>query len=436
MSKIGFVLAVCGACAPIQPEPQTSNPPPPPPVASVAPSASTPQPVPAPTPNQREPDGNDERRAASFELGANLHFEKVGRHYAALHRICDFAVHEHSLLMSHATRPLGFGGATITRWDPAQKTPFSLVFDWNRTGEPEKGGGAGQGFLRLRRFDGRLWVPDADPPYLGFGFAKGMAEGYVFVSDENARFAPVRNPGHLPPATAIVLPGALHVFDVVRYDGKLLVSTGALVPPNRAQTSPGTLFAENATTKKWEAVYAYEHPQRAAARLGYMVRFRDRLYVAVSALEDGDPNEYVVFDGTLDATHAKAVRVSKLGAQHTLRWYADAGRLYWLSLGGYGSELRVTDDGDAWRLLALPSDAGNATDMLRVGKSLVVMAEKGLYRLNGESFERLAQVTETKSPFAIDDAYCAAPLVGFDGALYVGGQRKGDLYRLQSAAAN
>lgn len=435
MSKIGLFFALCGACAPVQPELQASNPSPPP-VASVNPSASVAPPTAPPIPTEREPDGNDERAPASFELGRNLHFEKVGRHYAALHRICDFAVHERTLLMSHATRPLGFGGATVTRWDPAAKAPFSLVFDWNRTGEPEKGGGAGQGFLRMRRFDGRLWVPDADPPYLGFGFAKGMAEGYVFVSDDKARFAPVRKPGHLPPATAMVLPGALHVFDVVRYEGRILVSTGALVPPNRAETSPGALFAENATTKKWEAVYTYPHPRGAAARLAYMVRFRDRLYVAVSALEDGDPNEYVVFDGTLDAAHAQAVRVSKLGAQHTLRWYADGGRLYWLSLGGHGSELRVTEDGDEWQLLALPAEAGNATDVLRVGKALLVMAEKGLYRLDGTNFLRLAQVTDTKSPFVIDDSYCSAPLAAFDGALFVGGQRKGDLYRLQSDAAN
>jgi hypothetical protein len=431
MSKIGLALALVAACAPIEPRPPAPSSAPPP-IAPAKPSASVDAPTPPATAAQREPDGNDERAVVSFELGKNLRFEKVGRHYAALHRICDFGVHEGTLLMSHATRPLGFGGATITRWDPRAKTPFSLAFDWNRSGEPEKGGGAGQGFLRLRRFDGRFWAPDADPPYLGFGFAKGMAEGYVFVSDENARFSPVRNPGHLPPRTAVVLPGALHVFDVARYAGRLLVSTGALVPANRAEISPGTLFAESEGAKRWAPVYTYEHPNRAAARLGYMVRFRDRLYVAISALQGGDPNEYVVFAPSVDASHAKVVRVSKLGAQHTLRWYADGGRLYWLSLGGYGSELRVTEDGDDWKLLALPTEAGNATDVLRVGKSLLVMTEQGLYRLDGTSFELLAKVTDAKSPFPIDDAYCSAPLVAFEGALYAGGQRKGELYRLQS----
>jgi hypothetical protein len=370
----------------------------------------------------------------SFEIGAKLRFEKVGRHYAALHRICDFAVHDRTLLMAHATRPLGFGGATITRYQPDEKTPFSQAFDWNRPGEPEKGGGAGQGFLRIRRFGDRWYVPDADPPYLGFGFSKTMAEGYVFVSDETARFERVRNPGHLPPASALVLPGALHVFDVGRYANTLLVSTGAVVPAKRPRSSPGTLFGEDSAKKSWAPVYTYEHPAGGAARLGYMVRFRDRLYVAISALEDGDPNEYIEFDGSVSVDKARVVRVSNEGARHTLRWYTDGGRLYWISLGGNGSELRVTSDGRDWKLLTPPAEAGNPTDLLRVGKSLLVLAENGLYRLDGSSFHELARVSETKSPFLVDDVYCAAPLVAFDGALYAGGQRRGALYRLQSDA--
>jgi hypothetical protein len=164
MSKLGFALAFAGACAPIDPRPPAPSAKPAA-TASAIPSASVEAPPPVAVPAQREPDGNDERSVASFSLGENLRFEKVGRHYASLHRICDFGVHERTLYMSHATRPLGFGGATITRFEPGKKAPFSVVFDWNRTGAPEKGGGAaGQGFLRLRRFDGRFWVPDADPP--------------------------------------------------------------------------------------------------------------------------------------------------------------------------------------------------------------------------------------------------------------------------------
>ncbi len=312
-----------------------------------------------------------------------------------------------------------------------------MVFDWNRPGEPETGGAAGQGFLRIRHFGDRFYVPDADPPYLGFGFAHVMAEGYVFESDANARFSRARSPGHLPPAPptsksggAIVLPGAIHVFDVVRFRKRLLVSTGALVPPKRAETSPGALLAQNETSGEWQPVYTYAHPARAAAaRLGYMIRFRDRLYVAVSPLEPGDPNEYVVLDAELRPTV-----VTVVGARHTLRWYTDSGRLYWISIGGNGSELRVTSDGQNWKLLPLPNGAGGPTDILRVGKSLVVLAERGLYSLSDSSFHELGRVTEAKSPFSVDDAYCAAPLVAFRGELYAGGQRRGTLYRLSASS--
>ncbi|HXK17877.1 MAG TPA: hypothetical protein VNG33_08745, partial [Polyangiaceae bacterium] len=134
----------------------------PPLVASAAPSAAVPD-----APPQLDPDGNDESASAEIKLPEHAHFEKVGRHWGALERICDFAVLGDALYMAHATRPLGLGGATITRYQPNVKPAFALAFNWNREGEPEQGGGAGQGFLRVRSIDGRLYVPDADPPYLG-----------------------------------------------------------------------------------------------------------------------------------------------------------------------------------------------------------------------------------------------------------------------------
>ena len=61
-------------------------------------------------------------------------------------------------------------------------------------------GGAGQGFLRVHAIGGRLFVPDADPPYAGFGFVDAATEGYVFLSDRDGNFAPARGERALPPA--------------------------------------------------------------------------------------------------------------------------------------------------------------------------------------------------------------------------------------------
>src|SRR5207249_133054 len=126
-------------------------------------------------------------------------FERVGVPPLALQRICDMTAFGSALYLAHANQPLGTDGATITRYDPDGARPFSVAFDWNRPGEPTAGGGAGQGFLRVHMVAGRLWVPDADPPYGGFGRAGVGAEGYVFVSDTRGKFARAEAPGHQPP---------------------------------------------------------------------------------------------------------------------------------------------------------------------------------------------------------------------------------------------
>jgi hypothetical protein len=394
-------------------------------------------------PPQIDPDGNDETRAPAIALPDRGHFVKVGRHWGALRRICDFAVHDGALFMSHATEPLGFGGATITRYDPDEKTPFSLVFDWNRPGEPERGGAGGQGFLRIRQIEGRLFVPDADPPYLGLGLGFGV-EGYLFESDRSGKFPPARRPGHLPPAApasdkggAILLPGAIHDFDVIRFRGKLYASTGAVIPPKATATkSPGTLFVGDATRARWDVAYAYPGaPGEAAVRLGYMTRFRDRLYVAVSPLQGRDRNDYVVLTPPKDATaiaedQASARRGTESGGSHTLRWYADRGRLYWITIGADGGALRASDDGEHFARIALPPDAGSPSDVLRVGEHLLVLCEHALLELGREGASVRARIDDAKSPFKVDDGYCAPPLTVFQGALYAGGQRKGALYRL------
>ncbi len=423
----------------------------PPPAAtpSARPAATASSPPPAPTappaPPQIDPDGNDEVAEPAIAVPERPRFAKVGRHWSALHRVCDFAVRSGTLLMAHATAPLGYTGATVTRYDPKQKEAFALLFDWNRPGEPETGGAGGQGFLRLRDIGGRIYVPDADPTYLGLGVAFGV-EGYVFSSDPTGRFERVGRPGHRPPRAptaerggTILLPGAIHVFDVIRFRGKLYASSGAVVPPKATATrSPGVLFVEGDKPDRWQVAHAYEGARgESAVRLGYMTRFKDRLYVAVSPLYGIDRHDYLVVAPPKDATalapeHVRAVQVTDSGGAHTLRWYADRGRLYWITIGGDGGQLRVTADGERWDLVTLPPDAGRPTDVLRVGEQLLVMAERALLELTPKGLAVLARVEEKKSPFAIDDGYCAAPLAAFDGRIFVGDQRRGALWALEA----
>jgi hypothetical protein len=415
----------------------------------VAPSAS---PSSEPARSAPEPDGDDDPTDSGHgSLPEPAHFERVGRAPLALRRICDLTPFGHALYAAHAYEPLDMDGATITRYDPAdERTPFSVAFDWNRAGEPARNGGAGQGFLRVHAIGGRLFVPDADPPYNGFELTEPGTEGYVFVSDGNGVFAPPKMPHHKPPdgpdghggPGAGILPRAYHVLDVIRFRGRLYASTGSVPPGERAWhgPSPGALHVANGDLSRW--TYEVDYPpypwKDGVWRLGYLVRYRGRLYAGIQDYDGSEPNDYLVFDppagaARITAADVHAVRVTAQGTARTLRWYSHDGKLYWIAWARDGVKLRVTDDGELWRVVELPRHAGWPADITLFRGVLVVLAAQGLYRLDQDPPTLVARVTtrDGHSPFEVADSFCAAPLAVLDDELYAGGQRDGALYRLR-----
>ncbi len=396
-----------------------------------------PKPTPPSAPAQLEPDGNDEGIETQAVLPARGKFVKVGRHFASLQRTCDLRAFGGKLYAAHATRPLMFSGATITRYHPGEQR-FELMFDWNRPGQPVKGGGAGQGFLRVRAIDGRLYVPDADPPYLGLGMTRFGTEGYIFVSGAEGKFAPARRPGFLPPALSkdgkagsFVLPGALHVFDVIRFRGRLYASTGSVLKDwSKSGASPAALHV-SADSGLWKVAATHpDPPVRGSWRFRYLIRFKDRLYAAVTDFDGRDGVDYVVYAPSREQTElgkGRAVQVTRPGGASTVRWFADGGRLYWIVYGG----LLVSSDGQSWTAVKLPQAAGQPTDLARVGNALLVLTEHALLRLEKDGARAVASMPGKKSPFRFKDATCAAPLAVLGGHVYAGGQRRGALYRLE-----
>lgn len=399
-----------------------------------------------------EPDGNDDPvDTGAGALPSQARFERVGQPRGAMRRVCDLRPFRDALYFTEAFTPLGSDGARVFRYAPSP-APFATAFDWNRPGEPARGGGGGQGFLRVHALDGRLVVPDADPPYGGLGLVDPGTEGYVFLSDRNGVFAPPRMPGHRPPAApdlardrpgAAVLPRAYHVIDAIRWRGRWVASTGSVPPrePAWRGTSPGALHIANDAGARW--TYAHGYPARAVGnvwRLTYLVRFRQRLYAGIQDYFGREPNDFV----TLAAPSGEALtphRVTPDGGAHTLRWYVDAQRLWWITLERDGrTHLRFTDDGDHWSERALPEGAGNPTDITRWRDGLVMLSDTGLWRIDGAHGERLAAAPtdnvhhrvrrELVSHFRVDDVFCAAPLAVFQGALYAGSQRDGSLWRV------
>ena len=395
-----------------------------------------------------DPDGNDDPEPEGQGLFPTAgHFEKVGRAPLSLRQICDLTPLGDALYAAHSLMPLGADGAVISRYRPSDASrPFATAFDWNRPGEPSKGGGGGQGFLRVRSIGGRLYVPDADPPYNGLGLMDWGTEGYVFVSNTDGKFAYATRPHFRPPARptvagnagAMVIPRAYHDFDVIRFRGHLVASTGAVPPKERAWYGPSPGALHVATEDLSHFVYGVSYPEPYVSgvwRLTYMVRFRDRLYAGIQDYDGRAPDDFVMLmpppdQSELRQEYLHPVRVTTHGAAQTLRWYTDRDRLYWIAWGHDGVRLRVTTDGDHWSNLDLPAEAGAPTDLVRYRGQLVVLAEHGLCLIEQDHVRMVVRVTEKKSPFELRDSLCAAPLAVFDNELYAGGQRDGSLYRL------
>jgi hypothetical protein len=400
-----------------------------------------------------EPDGNDDHEElGEGSLPATLTARSLGRAPGGLHRICDLTVFREALYVAASNQPLGSDGAVIARYQPgSSRTGWSTAFDWNRPGQPTRGGGGGQGFLRVRAIGDRLYVPDSDPPYNGFGISEGGTEGFVFVSDAEGRFAAARGPNLRPPAApnaqgyfgAGVLPRAYHVLDVIRFRGGVYASTGSVPPGERAWNgpSPGALHRADERGRRWTYTVDYPFPwQNGVWRLTYMTRFRGRLYAGIQDYDGREPNDYVVISppaGTseLAREHVAGYRVSDHGAALTLRWYTDRGRLFWLTIERTGATpLRFTEDGQRWRAVSFPASAGRVSDVVRFRDALVALTEGGLYRLSDPP-DAAAPTLIAAAPqfnrgraFPVNDAFCSSPLTVFQNKLYAGSQHDATLF--------
>ncbi len=450
MRRLAFTLLFVAACdkPAASPAPADSSAPD---AASLIASDAAADSAPDATTAQLDPDGDDDPEDPGAGARPTTgHFTRVGRTWLSLSRICDLTPFDGALFAAHAYAPLGVDGATITRYDHGTNK-LTVAFDWNRPGEPAGGGGAGQGFVRVHAFSGKLWVPDADPPYDGFGLVDQGTEGYVFVSDEHGAFAKAQNPASAsdertkkvhfrPPKTAIVIPRAYHDLDVIHFRGKVWASTGSVPPTERAWhgSSPGALNVldeespprSGGATSKNRFAYVVGYPRDATTdvwRLTYMVRFEDKLYAGIQEYYPRETNDFVVFDGE----KLTGKRVTDDGGAETLRWYADRGSLYWIAIDKDGSsKLRVTRDGESWREIALPVTAGRPADVVRFRDGLVVLAERALFKLDDDALTPIA-TWDDKKLFVVDDIFCAPPLAVYDGDLYAGSQKDGALYRLE-----
>jgi hypothetical protein len=230
------------------------------------------------------------------------------------------------------------------------------------------------------------------------------------------------------------------VLDVVRFRGHLYTSTGSVPPKEKAWAgpAPGALHRATPDLSRWNYEAAYPVPYKDGVyRLTFLVRFAGKLLAGLQDYDGREPYDYVQItpnagDEGLEHATVTPVRATEHGAGATLRWFADRGTLYWIASARDGVKLRKTRDASTWEEIPLPEGVGRPTDIKRFHGELVVLTERALVHLHAEGPRVLSRVSEPKTPFVVNNIFCAAPLAVYQGDLYAGGQLDGALYRFSA----
>jgi hypothetical protein len=324
---------------------------------------------------------------------ASGRFVRLGAPAGSASVVSDLLSHDGRLYGVASTDPLGGGRAVAFATDDGSSFESLLPADGS------------EGLLRIRALEGRLWLPDGDPP--------GREAGRVFELGPDAAIHAGR------------IPGALHTYDVALHGGEILASSGM-------RGARGALHRFVTSGADWE-----ETASAPASRLKELVVFRERLFAAKR--REGSPHDYLRWleapargaGEEVDAVSGEAV---------TVRWYASSrGRLFW-SLHSEGRfQLRASDDGERW--VEIPGFGGVfVSDFAERGDVLYALAETGLFA--SRDHERFAPVASPPEPGTFAPRLAAAGRANADasaslavhrGALYAGSSTDGHLYRVDGS---
>jgi hypothetical protein len=388
--------------------------------------------------DDRDPDGEDD--GGPFRAGPALRalasaprarFVAVAAPPEGTHpRVCDVRGFAGAVFVSHLAKAIDLDGAQISRYDPAADA-WSRAFDWDRgciPGQTHEVGG--QGITRLRVIEGRLFATDADAPlYGGFGLSEAPFEDYLFVSDEQGRFAPLAA-GDAPPPGTRVLPFSFHAFDVIRFRGELVASGGTVGGGSHGRY-PGGVFVGAPGAATLPPRWIVGGAGLGVVRTTFFHRFGGRLFMGVQNNERRIRFDLAILDGGAPRT----IRITPDGGWLTRRFASGGGILYWVASAypgdGRGAALYQSRDGRRFELVPLPAGAGDPQDVAIVGDATYLLATHGLYRRDGAGFTRLAEAPPG-DPFGVWDTFCSAPLEVAGDALWAGSLRDGRLYRIDA----
>ena len=314
--------------------------------------------------------------------------------------IVDMDVFSGRLYLSTADDPLGNWGAKVFYTTDALSYTQALS------------DASSQGYLRMGVFDNQLWIPDGDP--------NGMDPGYVYISSTG-------NSGSFNKTTVV---GAVHTFDVIKYNSKAYVANGMA-------TSMGGMCEFNGSNQ-WSSV----NQPSGSFRLKYMSEINGKLFVA-----NANPNsdiDYYLWSGSVSSAPQAMNKVTGAGSTYQI-YTSSQGKMFWTVV--YSSAIHVlqSTDGITWTPSAT-LDGKFVSDFAELNGKLYALEWKGgLW----ESSDHNTFTAIAPPPVNAPDAFGPMPVTGggynadarasmaaYNGALYCGSSTNGKVYKVDLTATS
>lgn len=326
-------------------------------------------------------------------------FVEMGKPAGGHPTITDMVVFNGKLYFTTSKDPLGNWGTNV--FYTTDGISYTKVLEDNSS----------QGYLRLGVYDSKLWVPDGDP--------NGLDPSYVYISSTGAPASFTK--------TSILQ--AVHTFDVIKYNNKLLTSNGM-------STYQGGLCKYNGTSQ-WNSVY--QSP--SSFRMKYMVEFMGKLIVANS--NPNSDTDYFIWNGDVETT-APALKNAVTGSSATFRWYASSqGRIYWTVASNNQIRCLTSTDGNTWTPVA-NLDGKFVSDYCELNGKMYALSQNGLWESSDYvNFQQIAT-----PPSSYPNAFMPVPVASggynadgmasmepFNGSIWCGSSLNGKLYKVDVATA-
>ncbi len=325
-------------------------------------------------------------------------FVEMGKPTGGYKCIVDMEVFNGKMYISTADDPLGNWGAKV--FSTSDATSFTSVLS----------DASSQGYLRMNVFDNKLWIPDGDP--------NGMDPGYVYISSTG-------NSGSFTKTTII---GAVHTFDVIKYNNKVYVANGM------ASSMGGMCEYDGANT--WNSV----NQPSGSFRLKYMAQFNGKLFVANANPNSG--TDYYLWNGSVSSAPQAMDKVAADGSTYQI-YATSTGKLFWTVVYSGGIHVLQSTDGINWTPSA-SLDGKFVSDFAELNGKLYALDWKGgLWESSDQTTFTLIAPVPTSAPdvfgpLPVTGGYNAdarASMVAFNGAIYCGSSTNGKVYKVDVATS-